>query len=59
MMKYLDLDEIRAEALTALVNLARNDVNMTNSRCGNSDDMQASMIVKLFCNLDEQKSAES
>jgi uncharacterized protein len=59
MMKYLDLDETRPEALTALVNLARNDVNMTNSRCGNSDDLQATMIVKLFCDLDEQKSAQS
>jgi hypothetical protein len=59
MMKYLDLDEIRPEALTSLVNLARNDVNMTNSRCGNSDDVQASMIVKLFSDLDEQKTVGS
>lgn len=58
MMQYLDLDETRPEALKALVNLARNDVNMTNSRCGNSEDMQGSMIVKLFSDLKEQKSAE-
>lgn len=58
MMQYLDLDETRPEALTALVNLARNDVNMTNSRCGNSEDVQGSMIVKLFSDLGEQKSAE-
>jgi hypothetical protein len=31
---------------------------MTNSRCGNSEDMQGSMIVKLFSDLKEQKSAE-
>jgi hypothetical protein len=58
MMQYLDLDETRPEALKALVNLARNDVNMTNSRCGNSKDMQGSMIVKLFSDLKEQKSTE-
>ena len=58
MMQYLDLDETRPEALKALVNLARNDVNMTNSRCGNSEDMQGSMIVKLFSDLKEQKPAE-
>ena len=59
MMQYLELDETRPEALTALVNLARNDVNMTNSRCGNSEDVQGSMIVKLFSGLDEQKQLNS
>jgi len=54
MMQYLDLDEVRPEALREIVNLARNDVNMTNSRCNDAGDSEAALISRLFCGLSEQ-----
>jgi len=34
LMPFLDLDETRPEAMHALMNQARSDANMTNSKCG-------------------------
>jgi hypothetical protein len=54
MMQYLDLDEVRQDALQQIINLARNDVNMTNSRCNDPNDVEAGLISRLFNGLDEQ-----
>jgi hypothetical protein len=54
MMQYLDLDEVRPDALREIVNLARNDVNMTNSRCNDINDSEAALISRLFSELSEQ-----
>jgi uncharacterized protein len=54
MMQYLDLDEVRQDALQQIVNLARNDVNMTNSRCNDPNDLEAGLISRLFTELNEQ-----
>ena len=57
MMKYLDLDEVRPAALRELVNLARNDVNMTNSRCGDANDAEGVLISQLFHDMTERAEA--
>jgi hypothetical protein len=54
MMQYLDLDEVRPDALREIVNLARNDVNMTNSKCNDINDSEAALISRLFSELIEQ-----
>jgi hypothetical protein len=48
MMRYLDLDETRSEAGDSLIQLARSDANMTNSKCGNSNDRDGRMMDRLF-----------
>ncbi len=47
-LEYLDLDETRNEGLDALVNQARTDADMTNSRCGRPDDIEGQLISALF-----------
>lgn len=54
MMPYLDLDEVRPDALQQLVNLARNDVNVANSKCNDGIDGDAVSIARLFNELPEQ-----
>lgn len=49
LIPYLGLDETRAEAIEALVNQARSDANMTNSKCSYADaDPEAALICSLF-----------
>ncbi len=49
LIPYLDLDETRPRAMDALVNQARTDADMTNSRCAYADtDPEAAMICSLF-----------
>jgi hypothetical protein len=48
MMQYLDLDETRAEAADSLIQLAKSDANMTNSRCGDVHDKEGRMMDRLF-----------
>ena len=57
MMKYLDLDEVRPAAMREMVNLARNDVNMTNSRCGDANDSEGARISQLFHDMTERAEA--
>jgi hypothetical protein len=46
---YLGLDETRPEAIEALVNQARSDADMTNSKCAYADkDPEAALICSLF-----------
>jgi uncharacterized protein len=49
--KYLDLDETSAEAMDALINVARADANMTNSKCGIAEDPTGARISNLFNRL--------
>lgn len=49
LVPYLGLDETRPEAVQALVNQARTDADMTNSRCAYADsDSEAALICALF-----------
>lgn len=49
LIPYLDLDETRAEAMQALINQARTDADMTNSKCAYADtDAEAALICALF-----------
>lgn len=51
LMPYLDLDDTRPEAISALINQARTDADMTNSRCGNPGDPAGQMICRLFSDV--------
>lgn len=49
LIPYLGLDETRSEAIAALINQARTDADMTNSRCANpEEDQEAALICSLF-----------
>lgn len=48
LMPYLDLDETRPEAIEALINQARTDADMTNSRCGDQNSREGQLICGLF-----------
>lgn len=49
LIPYLGLDETRPQAISALINQARTDADMTNSRCTYADrDPEAAMICALF-----------
>jgi hypothetical protein len=49
LIPYLGLDETRPEAIEALVNQARSDADMTNSKCAYADrDPEAALICALF-----------
>jgi hypothetical protein len=48
LLPYLDLDETRPEAMDALVNQARTDADMTNSRCADADNREGRLICGLF-----------
>ena len=48
LMPYLELDDTSPEAAEALINQARTDADMTNSRCARSDDADARTICELF-----------
>jgi hypothetical protein len=48
LMAYLDLDDTRREAIDALINQARSDADMTNSRCGNPGNPDGQLICGLF-----------
>jgi hypothetical protein len=49
LMKFLDLDDSRPEAINALINQARSDADMTNSRCNDAKDRDGQLIKALFC----------
>jgi predicted acylesterase/phospholipase RssA len=49
LIPYLGLDETRLEAIEALINQARTDADMTNSKCAYADtDAEAALICALF-----------
>jgi len=48
MMQFLDLDETRPEAADGLIQLAKSDASMTNSKCGNPKDREGQMMDRLF-----------
>lgn len=49
LIQYLGLDETRPEAISALINQARTDADMTNSKCAYAEqDHDAAMICSLF-----------
>lgn len=48
LMPFLDLDDTSEAAAEALINQARTDADMTNSRCGRSDDPDGQLICQLF-----------
>ncbi|MBZ5762071.1 patatin-like phospholipase family protein [Rhizobium sp. VS19-DR104.2] len=49
LIPYLGLDETRDEAMQALINQARTDADMTNSKCAYADtDAEAALIRDLF-----------
>ena len=49
LIPYLDLDETRPEAMSALINQARTDADTTNSKCAYADkDAEAALICSLF-----------
>lgn len=54
LLQYLDLDETRPEALDALIQQARSDVNMTNSSCNDSNDRDGQLVQKLFMEMPVQ-----
>ena len=49
LIPYLGLDETRPEAVQALINQARTDADMTNSKCAYAEtDAEAALICSLF-----------
>jgi hypothetical protein len=49
LIPYLGLDDARREAIEALINQARTDADMTNSKCAYADaDVEAALICGLF-----------
>lgn len=49
LIPYLGLDETRPQAIAALINQARTDADMTNSKCAYAErDPEASLICSLF-----------
>ncbi len=49
LIQYLGLDETRRAAISALINQARTDADMTNSKCAYADkDAEAALICSLF-----------
>jgi len=49
LIPYLGLDDTRDEAIAALINQARTDADMTNSKCAYADrDPEAALICSLF-----------
>jgi hypothetical protein len=50
-MQYLGLDDTRPEAVEALVQQARHDADMTNSRCGNPHDADGQRISSLLMSV--------
>jgi len=50
LMPFLDLDDTSEAAALALINQARTDADMTNSRCGRPDDPEGLLICELFQN---------
>jgi hypothetical protein len=49
LIPYLGLDETRPQAIAALINQARTDADMTNSKCAYADlDAEAALICSLF-----------
>lgn len=50
-MGYLGLDDTSQAAATALIEQARTDANMTNSRCGKPDDREGRLVNKLFMSM--------
>lgn len=48
LMPYLELDDTREEAINALINQARTDADMTNSRCNDPNSHEGNLINQLF-----------
>lgn len=48
LLPYLDLDDTRVGAIDALVNQARTDADMTNSRCADPNSREGALITQLF-----------
>jgi len=53
LMESLDLDETRPQALEALMNQARSDADMTNSKCGDPTHREGSYVCRLFLDMPE------
>jgi hypothetical protein len=51
LMPYLELDDTRAEAISALINQARCDADKANSRCGDPADREGRIICGLFADM--------
>ena len=58
LLPYLDLDDTRPEAIDALVNQARTDADMTNSRCADPDSREGRLITRLFTDAPARGSRE-
>lgn len=57
LIPYLGLDETRPQAVEALINQARADADMTNSKCSYADtDVEAALICSLFESMPERTS---
>jgi len=54
LMPFLDLDDTSTQAMDALINQARSDADMTNSRCGSTDDRDGQLICQLFTDAPER-----
>lgn len=55
LIPYLGLDDTRPEAIQALINQARTDADMTNSKCAYADtDPEAKLICALFQSMPER-----
>ncbi len=53
LMEFLDLDDTRAGAATALTNAALTDSNMANSRCNDVNSREGRLICDLFMAMKE------
>jgi hypothetical protein len=53
LMPFLDLDETSTVAIDALINQARTDADIANSRCSRTDDRDGQLICKLFLDAPE------
>jgi hypothetical protein len=51
LLQFLDLDETRPDALDALIQQARSDVNMTNSSCNDPLERDGALVQRLFMDM--------
>ena len=57
LLQYLDLDDTRPEAVDALINQARSDADMANSRCSDPSSPEARLICGLFDTIPAQEAS--
>lgn len=59
LMPYLELDDTRPEAIQALINQARTDAQMTNSKCSDPGCKEGRLVCSLFMDAPVRPAAQT